>query len=93
MAPDSASAQALRERHWRLTRRLTLILLGIWFAVTFGVVFLARSLSEVVVFGGPISYYVAAQGTTLAYLLLVAAYIYGMRRLDRMLESGMRDGE
>ncbi|MDB5824807.1 MAG: hypothetical protein JWR21_3511 [Herminiimonas sp.] len=69
--------------HWGRTRRLTGILLAIWLCVTFGVIFFARELSELSLFGWPISYYMAAQGATLVYVMLVGFYAWRMSRLDR----------
>jgi putative solute:sodium symporter small subunit len=69
--------------HWERTRRLTGILLAIWFCVTFGVIFFARELSHLTLFGWPVSYYMAAQGATIVYVILVGFYAWRMRRLDR----------
>ena len=59
--------------HWRHTRRLTLWLLLIWFATTFCVVFFARQLATLQVFGWPVSFYMAAQGSILIYVLIVVS--------------------
>lgn len=93
-SPTSAAegqAQA-RTAHWRCTRRLTLWLALTWFALTFGTVFFARELAQIEFFGWTLSFYLAAQGATLLYLVLVTGYAWQMRRLDRMLEAG-GDGE
>ena len=79
--------------HWRHTRRLTLWLLLAWFATTFGVVFFARQLATLQVFGWPISFYMAAQGSVLVYVLIVALYAWRMRRLDRQCHAGDDDGQ
>ena len=80
-------------QHWRHTRRLTLWLLLIWFSVTFGVVFFARQLASVQVFGWPVSFYMAAQGAILVYLLIVAFYAWRMRRLDLRFQRDIDDGQ
>lgn len=67
--------------HWRALRALTLVLLLVWAAVTFGVAFFARSL-EFEFFGWPFSYWVGAQGALWVYLLLVGVYAHAARRLD-----------
>jgi putative solute:sodium symporter small subunit len=69
--------------HWQSTRRLTLGLLLIWFVLTFGVIFFARELSSISWFGWPLSFYMAAQGLALLYLLIVAVYTWQMRKIDR----------
>lgn len=69
--------------HWRRTKTLTFSLLAVWALVTFLVVFFARELSSVTVFGWPLSFYMAAQGLVVIYLILVAIYTWQMGRFDR----------
>jgi putative solute:sodium symporter small subunit len=82
-----------RAAYWRSTRCFTLLLLCIWFLVTFGVIFFARSLSEFTLFGWTFSYYMAAQGTLFIYLMIVALYAWRMPRLDKKLNEGDTHGE
>jgi putative solute:sodium symporter small subunit len=77
--------------YWRRTRRLTLKLLAVWFAATFGTIYFARELSELTLFGWPISFYMAAQGTTLIYLLVVGLYAWRMRQLDKTINRDQSD--
>ncbi|RZI41635.1 DUF4212 domain-containing protein [Herbaspirillum sp. HC18] len=81
-----------RNLYWRKVRRFTFILVLIWFLTTFGVIFFARELAEFTLFGWPLSFYMAAQGLTLLYLVIVAAYVARMRRLDRFFRSEISDG-
>jgi putative solute:sodium symporter small subunit len=76
------------KRYWRRVQRLTTGLLLAWFGVSFGFLFYARELSAITLFGWPVSFYMAAQGLTLFYVLLVAVYVLGMRRLDNTLKAG-----
>lgn len=77
--------------HWRSTRRLTLALLLVWFALTFAVILFARELSGITWFGWPLSFYMAAQGLALGYLLIVALYTWQMRKIDRRHQAGSAD--
>jgi putative solute:sodium symporter small subunit len=83
-------AEDVRQEHWRRTRRLTLQLMLVWLAVTFGIIFFARELSGLVLFGWPLSFYLAAQGAVLAYTILIAIHAWKMHALDRrpVRESG-----
>ncbi|AIY43527.1 hypothetical protein LT85_4369 [Collimonas arenae] len=54
-----------------------------WFGLTFGVIFFAREMANMTFFGWPLSFYMAAQGLALAYLLIVAVYTWQMRKIDR----------
>jgi putative solute:sodium symporter small subunit len=76
-----------RAAYWRSTRRFTMLLLCIWFLATFGVIFFARPLSELRLFGWTFSYYMAAQGTLFIYLMIVALYAWRMPKLDRKLND------
>ena len=71
------------EAYWRSTLRLTAILLLAWIATGFLAVFFARELADLTLFGWPLSFYLAAQGASLAYLAIVGIYAWRMRRLDR----------
>ena len=68
-------------RHWHIGLRITGSLLVVWFVVTFGVTFFARELGAVLV-GWPFSFWMAAQGAVLVYVLLVWCYTRLMARLD-----------
>jgi putative solute:sodium symporter small subunit len=90
----SGGIMRLTERHrkyWQRNLRLTGALLAIWFIVTFVVGWFARDLQTITILGFPLSFYMAAQGTLLIYLLLVGYYAYCMDRLDR--EYGVQEGE
>ena len=84
--PTSAEQRRLlraRALHWRRTRRLTCVLLLLWFGTTFCTVFFARELAALSVAGWPLSFYLAAQGASLLYLAIIAVYALAMNRIDR----------
>ena len=58
-------------------------LLSIWFAVNLGVIFFARELASLTLGGWPVPFYMAAQGTTLIYLLIIGGYAYAVNRMER----------
>lgn len=72
--------------HWRHSLRLTTALLLVWGALGFGVTYFARELSFVF-FGWPFSFWVAAQGAPLFFILIIWFYALVMNRLDRRLEQ------
>lgn len=75
-----------RIRYWKTTLRITLALLSVWFAVTFGISFFAREL-DFTFFGWPFSFWMAAQGSLLVYCLIITVYAVVMGRLDEALET------
>jgi putative solute:sodium symporter small subunit len=81
VSPQDRVLDDLEQRLWRRRMRVTGWLLAAWFAVTFGVSFFAREL-RVVVFGWPLSFWVAAQGALLVYMALVVGFARQMGRLD-----------
>jgi putative solute:sodium symporter small subunit len=91
--PSTIPHLAARKAYWVRTRRLTFVLLSIWFTVTFSVIFFARELSEISLFGWSFSYYMAAQGMLFIYVLLVGLYAWYMPRLDKMLKDASDNGK
>jgi putative solute:sodium symporter small subunit len=79
--------------YWYRTRRLTAVLLLIWFFATFLIIYFARELSEVEVLGWPVSFYMAAQGLILIYLALIGIYTLRMQRIDTLLGHPEEDDD
>jgi putative solute:sodium symporter small subunit len=69
--------------YWRSTRNFTLWLSLLWLLATFCVIFFARALHRISLFGWPLSFYMAAQGILLIYVFIVGAYAWRMHRLDQ----------
>jgi putative solute:sodium symporter small subunit len=80
----------LTQRHrdyWKKALRLTLILLSIWFVVTFVMGFFARDLAEITFLGWPLAFYMGAQGSLIIYVILIWVYAKVMNRYD--VEAGV----
>lgn len=84
------SADDLVARRWHTNQRITAALLAVWFGVTFGVAYFARELNGHV-FGWPFSFWVAAQGAPIVYLILAGLYARLMGRLDDAGGVGQAD--
>ncbi|HLL19490.1 MAG TPA: DUF4212 domain-containing protein [Rubrivivax sp.] len=76
--------------YWQKNLRLTAVLLAIWFVVTYVVGYFARDLNFNF-FGWPFSFWVAAQGALIVYVLIIGFYAYTMNRLDH--EHGVAEEE
>lgn len=83
MTPENIETATRTQHYWQRTRRMTVGLLLVWFVVTFLSIFFARPLADYTLFGWPVSFFMAAQGSTLLYVAIVAFYAWHMRRLDR----------
>ncbi len=85
--------QQISEKHrayWQKNLNITGVLLLIWFLVTFGVAYFARDLSFTF-FGWPFSFWVAAQGALIVYVIIIWYYARVMERLDQ--EHGVAEEE
>ena len=69
------------QRYWNKNLRITAILMGIWFVVTFVIAYYARELNFNF-FGWPFSFWVAAQGALVVYVAIIGYYAYYMNKLD-----------
>jgi putative solute:sodium symporter small subunit len=92
MAHDIPIRQQRRSEYWRRTRLLTAVLLAVWFATTFTVIFFARELTNFSLFGWPFPFYMAAQGLILVYLIIIGVYVRRMKGLDKLLKGETNDG-
>jgi putative solute:sodium symporter small subunit len=79
------------KEYWDKNLRLTAVLLAIWFVVTYVMAWYARPLAEINFFGWPFSFYMAAQGSLIIYVVLIYVYAKRMRKLD--LEYNVEEGD
>ena len=92
-ASDAPSArQDARARHWRRTQRLTAALLLVWFLVGFVVTWFARDL-DFPLLGWPFSFWMAAQGGVIVFVVLLGVYARHMARIDRRLDAERRPAD
>ena len=84
----------LTEKHkeyWHRNLKMTGLLLGIWFVVTFVFSFYARELNEITFIGFPLGFYMGAQGSLVIYVVIIWFYARYMNNLDQ--EYGVHEGE
>ena len=86
--PDRSAAEAARG-YWKATSRLTIGLLVIWFAVSFGAGILLRDFLDTWSIGGaPLGFWFAQQGAIYVFVVLIFVYCFAMRRIEKAY--GMR---
>jgi putative solute:sodium symporter small subunit len=79
-----------KQEYWRYNATLTLVLLAIWFVVTYIISgLMAGWLNEYSFLGFPLGYYMAAQGSLAIFVILIAIYAYLMNKKD--LEYGIQE--
>ena len=81
MSQQAPTAEKARH-HWRETSRLMWIVLAIWFAFSFVIHLFARQLNEIVLFGFPFGFYMAAQGSLIVFVILIFWYANRQNRID-----------
>jgi putative solute:sodium symporter small subunit len=77
--------------YWKKNLRITIVLLAIWFTVTFVMGYFARELATINFFGWPLSFYMGAQGSLIIYVILIWYYARKMHQLD--IEHGVDEGD
>jgi len=72
-----------QQKYWQKNLKLILILLSIWFLVSYvGGIILAKPLSNIPFFGVSLSFWLANQGSILIFVILIFIYAFYMDRLD-----------
>ncbi|MDG1827270.1 MAG: DUF4212 domain-containing protein [Henriciella sp.] len=70
--------------YWKATIRLTVSLLIIWFAVSYGAGILFREfLDQFSIGGAPLGFWFAQQGAIYVFVALIFYYCWAMARLER----------
>jgi len=76
--------QQRRDAYWRANLRIMVGCLAIWFLVSFGFgILLVDVLNRWQLFGYPLGFWFAQQGSIYTFLLLIFFYAWRMNRLDR----------
>ena len=78
------------QSYWNKNLRITGILMFIWFVVTYVAAYFARDLNFNF-FGWPFSFWMAAQGSLVIYVLIIWFYASYMNKLDQ--EHGVAEEE
>tara|TARA_B100000989_G_scaffold261274_1_gene212231 strand:- start:677 stop:931 length:255 start_codon:yes stop_codon:yes gene_type:complete len=74
--------------YWNTNLKYLLILLSIWFIVSFGFgVVLVDQLNSIQFFGFKLGFWFAQQGSIYVFVILIFIYIYLMNRLDKNFRS------
>jgi len=76
--------QASRDAYWKANLRVMAICLIIWFGVSFGLgIILVEPLNNFQLFGYPLGFWFAQQGSIYTFLVLIFFYARRMNQLDR----------
>lgn len=72
------------QQYWKENIRYVLILLGIWFLVSYGFgIFMVDSLNSVRIGGAKLGFWFAHQGSMYVFVILIFVYVSLMNKLDK----------
>lgn len=71
------------ERHWSRTSALMWIMLFLWAVFSFFVHFFVNELNTVSVLGFPLGFYMAAQGSLIAFVVMLFIFAKRQDNIDR----------
>jgi putative solute:sodium symporter small subunit len=72
-----------RDAYWRKTSRLMWIIMALWFFFSFGVHLFAVQLNKVEFLNFPLGFYMAAQGSLIAFVVLCFWNAYAQNKIDK----------
>ena len=75
--------------YWHKTRNLMWVILAAWFFFSFVIHFFAPQMNNVRILGFPLGYYMAAQGSLIAFVLMCVWNAKAQDRIDN--EFGVQD--
>lgn len=96
MMQVSGQPPANAQRWWQQTMRLALLTLAVLGVFAVAIHAFVGTLDTLVFFGFPLGYYMAAQGSVIAFVVLVFCFVAWQERIDRkagVAEPSPRDSE
>lgn len=79
--PETPNRMSL---YWKKNLRTLVILLSIWFLVSFGFgIILVEPLNQIKIGGYPLGFWFAQQGSIYVFIVLIFVYVARMNKLDK----------
>lgn len=69
--------------HWRRTSRLMWIMLALWLFFSFIIHMFVNDLNTIVILGFPLGFYMAAQGSLIAFVVMLFVFARLQDNIDR----------
>jgi putative solute:sodium symporter small subunit len=82
MANGSQVSPEKMEAHWKRTKSLMVWCLAIWFFFSFFIHFFVSALNNIVIIGFPLGFYMASQGSLIAFVILIFVFASKQNRID-----------
>ena len=79
------------DRYWSRTSALMWTMLILWFFFSFGIHFFVNSLNKISIMGFPLGFYMAAQGSLIAFVVMLFLFAKRQDTIDR--EEGVAEDQ
>ena len=79
------------DAHWKKTKSLLWVVLAFWFFFAYVLHLFVGGLNSYSFLGFPLGYYMAAQGSLFAFVLIIAFFAWKQNRIDE--EFGLAEDE
>mgnify|MGYP001344007187 FL=1 len=77
-----------KNTYWKTNLKYLVILLSIWFSVSFGFgILMVDQLNQIQMAGFKLGFWFAQQGAIYVFVILIFVYIYLMNRLDQKFKN------
>ena len=77
-----------KDKYWKINLKYLLILLSIWFLVSFGLgILFVDNLNQIKVKGFKLGFWFAQQGAIYVFVILIFVYDFLMNRLDKKFKQ------
>ncbi|TWG98452.1 putative solute:sodium symporter small subunit [Mesorhizobium sp. J18] len=71
-----------RLSYWNKTRSLMFVMLGLWFFFSFVIHIFVNGLNNIVILGFPLGFYMAAQGSLIAFVIMLFWFARKQNAID-----------
>lgn len=80
-----------QDSYWAKTSKLMYIMLGLWIFFSFALHIFVVPLNNIVIFGFPVGFYMAAQGSLIAFVVMLFWFAKAQDAID--VEEGVAEDE
>jgi len=88
-APQGTLTREKMQSYWARTSKLMWIIMVLWLIFSFGIHLFAPSLNKIKIIGFPLGFYMAAQGSLIAFVVLCFWNARAQNKIDE--EFGVSD--
>ncbi|MEE3035261.1 MAG: DUF4212 domain-containing protein [Bacteroidota bacterium] len=77
-----------KDKYWKINLKYLIILLSIWFLVSFGFgILFVDILNQIKIGGFKLGFWFAQQGAIYVFVILIFVYVFLMNRLDKKFKE------